>query len=291
VTRSNTAAPAPVRVAIITPERLPDGGLGLVPPWRALWASRHVIAELGRRQVRVRHRGSFLGVLWTLVHPLLLLGVYTLVFTVLLPYGVEPGRRAAFVLELFCGLVVFGVFAETVQRAPTAVWSNPNFVKKAVFPLEALPVADLWASAFAGAVNFLVLMAASWFVAGPWPASALWLPAFVPPLLLATAGVAWIVAALGVYVRDLAVSIGVLVTALFFLTPIVYRLDQVPATWRPLLELNPLAGLVDGVRTVLFAGSPPDPGGLALAWLLAALLAHVGLVAFRAARRGFADVL
>lgn len=258
--------------------------------WRTLWRNRHVIAQLGQRQVQARHRGSYLGMLWTLVNPLLLLAVYTLVFTVLLPVGVEPERRLDFVLNVFCGLVVFGVFSETVQRAPTAVVSNTNYVKKVVFPLEALVVADLWASAVAGALNLTVLMAAL-LVAGGWHWTVLWFPLVVPPLLLFTLGVSWLVAALGVYIRDLAVSIGVVVTVLFFLTPVIYRAEDVPVRWQWLLHLNPMAVFVDAARGTLLAGRAPDAVTLGVAYVVAWLVAQLGFAWFRATKRGFADVL
>jgi lipopolysaccharide transport system permease protein len=254
--------------------------------WRALWRHRHLVAELGRRQVVARHRGSYLGLLWTVVQPLLLLAVYTLVFTVLMPVSVPEGRFA-FVLRLFCGLVVFSVFSDTVLRAPAAVTGNPSYVKKVVFPLEVLPTADLWANTVVLALNLSVLL----LVSGSLHWTLVLFPLVLPPLLLVTLGCSWLVASLGVYVRDVAVSVGVLMTALFFLTPIVYRLDDVPAQWRFLMELNPLAVLVDAARATLLEGHPPHWRALAMAWALALVVAQAGFAWFRATRRGFADVL
>lgn len=258
--------------------------------WRSLWRNRHVAAHVARRQVQSRHRGSHLGVLWTVVHPLLLLGVYTLVFTELLPVGVEPGQRLDFVLRVFCGLVLFGVFAETVQRAPTAIVGHANYVKKCVFPLEALPVADLWASAWCGALNVGVLTAVV-ALAGAISWTALLFPLVLPPLLLLTLGLAWLLAALGVYVRDLSVSIGVLVTVAFFLTPIVYRAQDVPTRWQWLMECNPMAVVVETGRATLLGGTAPDWTALLVAYLLAFGVAQLGFAWFQATKRGFADVL
>jgi homopolymeric O-antigen transport system permease protein len=254
--------------------------------WRTLWQNRHLVAELGRRQVAARHRGSYLGLLWTVVQPLLLLAVYTLVFTVLMPVSVPEGRYA-FVLRLFCGLVVYSVFSDTVLRAPVAVVGNPSYVKKVVFPLEVLPAADLWANGLVLLLNLSVLL----LVAGSVHWTIVLFPLVLPPLLLVTLGCAWLVASLGVYVRDVAVSIGVLMTALFFLTPIVYRLDDVPPQWRFLMELNPLAVLVDAARATLLEGHAPHWRALAVAWAVALVVAQSGFAWFRATRRGFADVL
>ncbi len=257
----------------------------------ALWRHRHVVRELGRRQVHARHRGSYLGLAWTVLHPLLLLAVYTLVFTVWLPIAPGPDGRLGFVLQVFCGLVLFGLFAETVQRAPLAVVANPNYVRKAVFPLEVLPLADLWASTVLGALNLAVLMLAVLVVQGGWSASVLWFPLVLPPLLAFTAGIGWFLAALGVYVRDLAASIGVLVTALFFLTPVLYRLDQVPDAWRWIVQLNPLATILDAARRTLLDGLAPSWPALAIAWVVALATAQLGFAWFRATKRGFADVV
>lgn len=265
--------------------------LDFAAPWQAVWRHRHVIAHLGRRQVQVRHRGSYLGWTWTLLHPLLLLGVYTLVFTVLLPVGGGPGQRLDFALRVFCGLVVFGVFSETVQRAPLSVVGHPNYVKKMVFPLEALPLADLWASSVCGALNLLVLLVAVLGVHGTLPATALLFPLVVPPLLLLSAGAAWLLASLGVFVRDLGASIGVLVTMLFFLTPVIYRLEDVPQRWQWLAAANPMAGLVEAARATLLEGRAPAWGPLAMASVVAVVVAHLGFAWFRATKRGFADVV
>src|SRR5690606_40837102 len=136
-----------------------------------------------------------------------------------------------------------------------------------------------------------VLMTVVLLVTGTWPWTVLLFPLVVPPLLLLVAGVAWLVAALGVYVRDIAASIGVLITALFFLTPVVYRLDQVPARWQWLMELNPMAVLVEASRATLLAGRPPDWRALAVAYGLALVTAQLGFAWFRATKRGFADVV
>jgi lipopolysaccharide transport system permease protein len=258
---------------------------------RTLWRHRQLVARLGRRQVQARHRGSFLGFLWTLLNPLLLLAVYTLVFTVLMPVDPGPEGRLDFVLRLFCGIVVFSVFSETVQRAAAVIPAHANYVKKVVFPLEVLPAADLWASAALAGVNAAVLLVVVTVTKGAFPWTAVLFPLVVPPLLLVTLGVSWFVASLGVYVRDIASSIGVLMTMLFFLTPVCYRSEAVPPEWRWLVTFNPLAVLVDAARATLVATEPPDWRALGVAWLLAAAVAQAGFAWFRATKRGFADVL
>jgi lipopolysaccharide transport system permease protein len=274
---------------LITPRAAAVAGLptALV---RTLWQQRHVIAQLGRRQVQSRHRGSLLGWAWVVLNPLLQLAVYTLAFTVLFPVAGDLGSRIDFSLRLFCGLVLWWVFADTVSRAPTAIVSNPNFVKKVVFPLEALPAADLYESLCLAAVNLAVLGVAA-LIHGSLSWTALLFPLAFPPLVLLSLGTAWFFAALGVYMRDLRASIGVLITALMFLTPIFYRLDDVPARLRGLLQANPLAVVIETGRRTLLWAEQPDWVALSVAYAVGAAAAVLGFAWFRATKRGFADVL
>jgi lipopolysaccharide transport system permease protein len=274
---------------VITP-RAGGESLHLSPRslWRALMDHRQLIAQLARRQVDARFRGSYLGRLLALVNPLLLLGVFTLVFTELLPIG-DPDDRFGFALRLFSGLLLYSVFADTVGRAPTLVVGNPNYVKKVVFPLEVLAVAELMASALLACGSLLILLLAL-LVTGRLTVTAFAFPLVVPPVLCTTLGVAWMVTSLGVYVRDIASSIGVLLTILLYLTPVFYGLDQL-GDWRWLAELNPLAAAVDSGRRALVLGAEPDWRGLAIAWGAGAVVAYLGFVWFRLTKRGFADVL
>lgn len=255
--------------------------------WRTLLDNRQLIVQLARRQVEARFRGSFLGWLLALVNPLLLLGVYTLVFVGLLKIGGDD--KLGFAFEVFSGMLLFAVFADTVGRAPTLVTGNPNYVKKVVFPLEVLPVAELLSAALMSAFSLAILLVAM-AVTGRLSTWALVFPVVLPPLVMTTIGVAWIVTSSGVYVRDLASSIGVVLTMLFYLTPVFYRLETLHE-WRWLAELNPLAAVIDSGRRMLVLGGEPDWRGVGVSWLVSAVLAWVGFCWFRLTKRGFADVL
>lgn len=255
--------------------------------WRLLREHGQLVVQLARRQVEARFRGSFLGWFLALVNPLLLLAVYTLVFTGLLKVGGED--KLGFAFEVFSGMLLFAVFSDTVGRAPTLVTGNPNYVKKIVFPLEVLPVAELLAAAVMATFSLVILVVAL-AVTGrltPW---ALCYPVVLPPLFLCTMGIAWIVTSLGVYVRDLASSIGVILTMLFYLTPVFYRLDSL-REWQWLAELNPLAAVVDSGRRALVLGLEPDWRGVGVSWAVGAVTCWIGYVWFRLTKRGFADAL
>lgn len=267
-----------------------DAGPQLIGPISAarfLWRHRQLTLHLARRQFDARFRGSALGWLLALVNPLLLLTVYTIVFTRFL--GVGGDDPIGFAFRLFSALVFFGVFTDAVGRAPTLVAANPNFVKKVVFPLEVLPIVEVLAAAMAAVGSLAVLLVAlgvtgrlSWWAAA--------VPIVLPALVSSTVGIAWIVAAIGVYVRDLASSIGVLLTVVLYLTPVFYELDAL-GDWRIVAQANPLAAVVDSGRRMLVRGGPPDWAGLGWSTAAGFLVAWAGFVWFRVAKRGFADVV
>jgi lipopolysaccharide transport system permease protein len=282
----------PSHRTVITPT-LGAGLLQLGPAslLRSLLEQRQLIVQLARRQVEARFRGSHLGRLLAFLNPLLLLGVYTLVFTTLMPIGGTAAGidRVGFVLKLFTSLLVYQVFAETVGRAPTLIVGNPNYVKKVVFPLEVLPVAEMLAAAMLALANLLILVPAL-LITGKLGITAIAFPLVLPPLFCTTVGVAWLMASIGVYARDLAASIGVLLTVLFYLTPVFYELGDLGG-WRWIAELNPLAGVVEAAKRSMVLGLWPEWRGLAWSWLAGSLVAYGGFVWFRMTKRGFADVL
>ncbi|MFK7739530.1 MAG: ABC transporter permease [Planctomycetota bacterium] len=277
---------------VITPAMTGEGS-GFLPMamLRSMWGNRNVIRQLGARRVEARHRGSILGIGWTVLNPLLLLGVYTFVFTVLLKVGGnDAGSRTAFAIEMFTGMVLFSVFADTLSGAPQAIVGKPNYVKKVVFPLAALPAAELYASFVLAGASTAVLFLAILLTQGlTWTAVAF--PLVLPPLALLTMGAAWFIASLSVFIRDVATSIGVIVTMLFFLTPVFWRVRDWPEASRDLVWLNPLAILVESARDCLLRDSWPNLTLLAACYVVAIATAQLGWMWFQRSKRGFADAL
>ena len=258
-------------------------------------ANRDLVLVLTRREIAGRYRGSVLGHLWALANPLLLLGVYTLVFGVVLPArwptAPDEGGMAAFALRLLTGLLLHGFLAESLARAPTLVVSQPNYVTKVVFPLEALGWVNMLTAAFHTAIGIalLVLVNAVW---GTGPAVAqLALLLIVLPLAFAVLGLVWVLAALGVYVRDLAQGIGPVLTVLMFLGPVFYPRSAMPAAVQGWLLLNPVTVPVEQARRVLFEHAWPDWGMLGGYALASIVLFVAGRYVFHLLRNGFADVL
>ncbi|MDH3998331.1 MAG: ABC transporter permease [Desulfuromonadales bacterium] len=258
-----------------------------------LWFHRRLIFNLTRREVVGRYRGSVLGLLWSFFNPIFMLAVYTFVFSVVLnaKWGTGGGSKAEFALILFAGLLVFNLFAECVSRAPGLILSNPSYVKKVVFPLEILPWVILGSALFHLAVSVSVWLLFSLWVYGLPPLTALLFPLMLLPLILLVMGLSWFLAALGVYLRDVAQIVGIVVTALMFLTPIFYPVSIVPEDFRRLIYLNPLTFIVDQVRSLLIFGGGLDLSGYALLCAGSLLVCWLGFAWFQLTRKGFADVV
>ncbi len=264
----------------------------VVYPVRTLWRHRSLIRSMARRDVAGRYRGSFGGLFWALLNPLLLMLTYFFVFGVVLRtrFGADPSR-AGFALYFLAGMLPWLPFSEAAGRAPTVMLEYRTFVKKLVFPLEILPVAQvasaLVTQGFALAVFLVMLTAAR----GTVPLSVAWLPVLLIPQILFTLGVCWFLAALGVYVRDLGQVNGFLLTLWFFLTPICYPEASLPQEALWLLSKNPVFVLVRGFRAALLEGQAPAFGPLWKLWLVAAAVFFAGHAVFYRLRRSFPDVI
>jgi lipopolysaccharide transport system permease protein len=223
-----------------------------------------------------------------------MLAVYTFVFSEVFKakWGVGGDEsKADFALILFVGMIVHGVFAECVNRAPGLILGNVNFVKKVVFPLEILPWVAMGATLFHSAVSVGVWAVFFLIIKGYLPWTIVFLPLVALPLVLGSLGFAWFLAATGVYLRDVAQTTGIFTTVLLFVSPIFYPASALPERYRALLDLNPLTFLIEQAREVMVWDRLPDFAGLAAYTLGALVIALVGLAWFQKTRRGFADVL
>lgn len=259
----------------------------------AAWRQRGLLRDLVVRDIAGRYRGSAMGVLWSLLTPLVMLAVYTFVFSVVFQarWGGAEAGRATFAVNLFAGMIVHGLLSECLTRAPTLIVSNANYVKRVVFPLELLPWMSLGSALFHALVSLGVLLAFILLLTGglPWTAPLVllvWLP-----LLLLALGLSWLLASLGVFLRDIAQVMGSLTTVLLFLSPVFYPASALPESFRVWLYLNPLTFFIEQTRRVVIAGAAPDWPGLALALVAGMLAAMLGFAWFQKSRRGFADVL
>jgi lipopolysaccharide transport system permease protein len=268
---------------------------GLTPSClRSLSQHRSLLRRLIQREVVGRYRGSVLGWSWSLLNPLLMLGVYTFVFSTVFKArwpDLEGAGSLGFAINLFTGLIVFNLFSECVSRAPTLVLSQPSYVTKVVFPLEVLSGVAVGAAAFHACTSLLVLAGFKLIATGMIPATALWLPLVWVPLVLGCLGLCWLLSALGVFLRDLPQLVGVSLSVLIFLSAVFYPISALPGRWQPLLLANPLVLVIEQTRQVLVRGEQPSAGFLLLGIPLALLSCELCFRLFQKARRGFADVI
>lgn len=259
----------------------------------SFWRNRHLIKTLTKREVIGRYRGSLLGILWSFFNPLFMLAVYTFVFSVVFQsrWRVEDGSKTEFSLVLFAGLIVFNLFAECLNRSSNLILSNVNYVKKVVFPLEILPWVALGSALFHALVSWSVWLLAYVIFFGVPHATILFLPIVFLPLIFFVIGVTWLLASLGVYLRDVSQIVGVVVSILMFLSPIFYPVTALPEGFRHILQLNPLTPIIEQTRDVMFWGKYPDFGRLAIILVMSLIAAWFGFAWFQKTRKGFADVV
>lgn len=259
----------------------------------SVWRNRELIRALTRREIAARYRGSFLGIFWSFFNPIFMLAVYTFVFSVVFQarWNGGTGSKTEFALILYVGMVVFGLFSECVNHAPDLILANVSYVKKVVFPLEILIVVDLGSALFNLLTNLLIWLVFYLVFFGVPPVTLVLFPFILLPLVFMTGGVAWLLAALGVYLRDIGQMIGVVITALMFLTPIFYQASTLPIKYQKLVGINPLAVAVESSRQVMIWGKIPRLESWLLALMTSVLFAWFGFVVFQKLRRGFADVI
>lgn len=260
----------------------------------SLLTHRRLIWQLAKREVVGRYRGSFGGVLWSLLNPILMLTVYTFFFTVVFPGrwgGAVMGNHYEFAILLFAGLIVYSLFAECFNRAPGLVLAQPSYVKKVIFPLEVLPWVSVLTALFHAAISLAVLLVFALLVYGSLPWTGLLLPLVWAPLLAVALGLSWLLASLGVFVRDINQAMAMITTALMFISPIFYPATALPESIRNYAFLNPLTLPIEQTREVLLFGRLPDFAALGIYSLFAALIAWIGLWWFEKTRHGFADVM
>lgn len=255
---------------------------------------RSLLWQLIKRNIAVRYRGSMLGLVWSFVQPLMMLCVYTFVFSVVFKarWGMDTGgSRGAFAIIMFCGMALYNIFAESVSLCCGVIVSNPNFVKKVIFPLEILPLAQTVSTFILGTVWYILLFLGTVLIFGKLSFTMLLLPLVLLPLFFFAQGISWFVASLGVYVRDTSYVVQVILQILFFMTPIFYPIQAVPEQFRWPLQLNPLTVLIEEARKVFLYGQLPDWKFLGVAFLVSLIVLQLGFVWFNRTKKGFADVL
>jgi homopolymeric O-antigen transport system permease protein len=261
-------------------------------PLRELPRRAELIFSLAKRDLLTRYKGSVLGLVWALVTPVVMIAIFTFIFAGI--FGARFGASNShwdYALYLFCGLVPWTMFQETLQQAATTIVSHANLVKRVVFPLETLPVAQAFSALGNQLFATVGLLLAIIVIQHQLPITTLWLPLVLIPQLLLTIGAAWLIASLGVFLRDIVQGVSLVLMAWMYLTPIIYPESIVPERFRRFINLNPFTPLVRSYRRIFLEGLPPDWSGLGYFTLIALIVFIFGYWWFARTRKNFADVI
>lgn len=262
-------------------------------PYRALFRHFTLVVQMARRDVIGRYRGSFAGLFWSFFNPLLMLVIYTFVFGVIFKsrWNAQVSGHFQYAIVLFAGLNINTLFAECANRATTLIIENTNFVKRVVFPLETLAWSAVGSALFHLLVSTLVLLLMSLLVNWRIPWTFALFPIVVCCFLPFVVGLSWLLASLGVFLRDLKQVVGIITTALMFFAPILYPKEMVPPRYWVLMDLNPLTVIAEASQDVLVWGRQPHWDALAAYALVSCLFAWATFAWFERTRKGFADVV
>lgn len=259
-----------------------------------LWVHRHLLWQFTVRNVELRHKGSHLGLIWSILSPLLMVGLYVLVFGFVFDgrfNDATPESRIEYALTVFLGLAIHHFVAEVLTISPNVIVSNPNFVKKVVFPLEILPAANLGEAVIHFFITLTLVFLGALAAGVPLHWGALWLPVIFLPLFLLTAGIALALSALGVFWRDVAQITQFLTLALLFASAVFYPVSKIPPAAWGVLKLNPLLLVIEQARSSVFWGQELNLHHLTYLYAVGIAIALAGAAIFNGIRSSFADVL
>lgn len=263
--------------------------------WQPLWelpARADLIFSFAKRDLLGRYKGSALGIAWAVLTPVVMIAIFTFIFAGI--FGARFGINDShwdYALYLFCGLLPWSMFQETVQQSSNTIVANANLVKRVVFPLETLPAAQAFAAVGNQLFATIALLIATIVIRQNLQLTALWLPVLLIPQLLFALGAAWLIASLGVFLRDIAQGITLLLMAWMYLTPIIYPESIVPERFRWFIGINPFTALIRSYRRIFLDGLAPDWRGLLYFTLIALVVFVFGYWWFARTRKNFADVI
>jgi lipopolysaccharide transport system permease protein len=277
----------------VSEQRIESYPANLKDVFRPLTQHWHLLLQLSKRGIQSRYRGSVLGMFWSLLTPLLMLLVYSFVFSVVFKAKWNhPGAEDAnFGVILFSGMIIHALFSEPMVLSSTSITSNTQYVKKVVFPLEIMAWSTIIVASFQALISFIILIVFMLFSGMTIHLTILLFPVVVAPLILFSVGLGWVLSSLTVFVRDIAQLVGIVSIIALFISPVFYPVDRLPLVWQSIIYLNPISFIVDQMRRISIYGEMPDWVGLGIYTLVALLVAWLGLMLFQRLRTGFADVL
>lgn len=258
-----------------------------------LATNKNLVISLSKREIGSKYKGSFIGLLWSFINPVLMMVIYTFVFSVVFKIRWSAGvdSKGEFALALFIGLIFFGLFSECINRAPSLIVNNVNYVKKVVFPVETLPLVSLLTALFQMVINLIVWLLFYVAIVGLPNWHILWLPVIIAPFLMMVLGVSWFLSSLGVYLKDIAQVVGVLTMVLMYLSPIFYPISMLPDAYHIFMQLSPLTYVIEQARDCMMLGKNIAWGSWGIYTLTSFVIMLLGYGWFMFTRKGFADVI
>jgi len=263
--------------------------------WQPLWqlpSRAELIFSFAKRELLARYKGSALGIAWAVLTPVVMIAIFTFIFAGI--FGARFGANDShwdYALYLFCGLLPWTMFQEAIQQSANTIVAHSNLVKRVVFPLEALPAAQVFAALGTQLFATVALLIATLIIRQRLEVTGLWLPVVLIPQLLFALGSAWLIASIGVFLRDITQGITLLLMAWMYLTPIIYPESIVPERFRTFINLNPFTSLIRSYRRIFLDGAAPDWRGLAYFTAFALVIFIFGYWWFARTRKSFADVV
>ncbi|ENM5843774.1 ABC transporter permease [Vibrio mimicus] len=255
--------------------------------------NKTLLKQLMIRDFTSRYKSGALGLAWAMINPLLMLGLYSFVFVAVfqMRWGVNDTSGHNFVLLLFTGILVHGLFSEFVVRAPNLITSNPSYVKKVVFPLELIPLTPILGAIVNFCLGLTLVLIMQFWINGEFSLYVLLIPIIILPFIILLIGVSYIFSSLGVYFRDLSQISGLISTIAIFASPVLFPMENVPDAYRNLLYLNPITLVVEQLREVIVLGQLPNLVNLTIYSGISISILIVGIFWFKIVKKGFSDVL
>ena len=261
--------------------------------FKTLYKNNYLLRQLVKKDIQQRYQGSVLGMLWSFIVPILMLIIYTFVFSEVFQakWDIDTSDKYQFALVLFCGLSAFNMVGEVMNRATVLIASNTNYVKKVIFPLEMLPVVITCSALFNCVISFIILVVAKLILYHNVSRTLYLIVLAMIPLCVMSAGLGLFISALSVYLKDVGNIISVLVTVLMYMSPVFFPLSAVPESFRGICEANPMTYIIENFRNVVLYGKCLDWKFYGISCAVALGIYLLGKLVFMRAKEGFADVL
>ncbi len=260
---------------------------------KVLIKNNYLLRQLVKKDIQQRYQGSVLGMLWSFIAPILMLVIYTFIFSEVFQarWDVDTSDKYQFALVLFCGLTAFNLVGEVMNRATALIASNTNYVKKVIFPLEMLPVVTTLSALFNCLISFVILIVAKLIIYKNVSPTLYLIFLNLIPLIVMAVGLGLLISAISVYLKDVGNFISLLVNILMYMSPVFFPLSAVPESFRAVCEANPMTYLIENFRNVVIYGKWLDWKYFGISCTVSIVIYWIGKVVFMRAKEGFADVL